>query len=135
MRHSAKLVPPEISSPLFSLRNFQDFEENVPDSCRMDWNLINDEEFWFKKLLKLGPNNSNILKNWFPPKISSLLFNLYKFQDSLKSPPESCRIHWNVMNDDEIGSKKLSKFKYRRGDQKIQTFCKIGSPQKLVPPL
>ena len=38
------------------------------------------------------------------------------------------------MNDEEIGSTKLLKLKYRRGDQIIQTFCKIGSPQKLGPP-
>ena len=37
------------------------------------------------------------------------------------------------MNDDEFGSIKILKFKYRRADQIIQTFCKIGSPQKLAP--
>ena len=37
------------------------------------------------------------------------------------------------MNDEEFGSVKLLKFKYRRREQKIQTFCKIGSPQKLGP--
>ena len=37
------------------------------------------------------------------------------------------------MNDEEFGSGKLLKLKERRGDQ-IQTFCKIGSPQKLGPP-
>ena len=38
------------------------------------------------------------------------------------------------MNDDEFASIKLLKFKYRTGDQIIQTFCKIGFPQKLGPP-
>ena len=38
------------------------------------------------------------------------------------------------MNDEEFGSKKLLKLKYRRGDQIIQTFCKIGFPQKLGRP-
>ena len=37
------------------------------------------------------------------------------------------------MNDEEFGSVKLLKLKYRRVDQIIQTFCKIGSPQKLGP--
>ena len=32
--------------------------------------------------------------------------------------------------DKEFGSRKLFKLKYRRGDQIIQTFSKIGSPQK-----
>ena len=38
------------------------------------------------------------------------------------------------MNDEEFGSKKLLKLKYRREDQISQTFCKIGSLQKLDPP-
>ena len=38
------------------------------------------------------------------------------------------------MNDNEIGSRNLLKFKYRSGDQKFQTFCKIGSSEKLGPP-
>ena len=38
------------------------------------------------------------------------------------------------MNDKEFGSRKLLKFKYRRGDQIIKTFYKIGSTQKLGPP-
>ena len=37
------------------------------------------------------------------------------------------------MNHKEFGSVKLLKFKYRSGDQIIQTFFKIGSPQKLGP--
>ena len=36
------------------------------------------------------------------------------------------------MNDEEIRYLKLLKLKYRMGDQ-IQTFCKIGSHQKLGP--
>ena len=38
-----------------------------------------------------------------------------------------------LMNDYEFGSMKLLKLKYRRRDQIIQNFCKIGSPQKLGP--
>ena len=38
------------------------------------------------------------------------------------------------MNDKEFGFRKLLKLKYRTRDQIIQTFCKIGSPQKLGPP-
>ena len=37
------------------------------------------------------------------------------------------------MNDEEFGSIELLLLKYRREDQIIQTFCKIGSPQKLGP--
>ena len=44
-------------------------------------------------------------------------------------------MHWYLMNDNEFESTELLKFKYRRGAQRIQTFCKIGFPQKLGPPL
>ena len=37
------------------------------------------------------------------------------------------------MNDEEFGSFKFLKLKYRRGDQIIQLFCGIGSPKKLGP--
>ena len=64
----------------------------------------------------------------------SPLFNLRKFQDSQKSTPESCRIHSNAMNDEELGSGKLLKLKDRMGDRTIQTFWKIGSGKKLGSP-
>ena len=38
------------------------------------------------------------------------------------------------MNFEESASIKLLKLKYRKVDQIIQTFSKIGSPQKLAPP-
>ena len=38
------------------------------------------------------------------------------------------------MNDKDFGPIKSLKLKYRRGDQTIQTLCKIGFPQKLGPP-
>ena len=53
------------------------------------------------------------------------------FWNSEKGTPESCRMHWNLMNEEEFGSIKFSKSKYRRGEQIIQTFCRIGSYQKL----
>ena len=98
------------------------------------------QRIWVHRTLKIeiqkgGPNNSDILQNWFPPEIRSPLFNLSKFQDSSTSTPESCKMHWKLINDEEFGSKKLLKLKNRRGDHIIQTFCKIGSSQKLGPPL
>ena len=35
-------------------------------------------------------------------------------------------MHEDLMNDDEFGSAKVLKFKYRRADQIIQTFWKTG---------
>ena len=74
------------------------------------------------------PNNSDVLQNWFP------LLNLYKFENPERNSPESQKMHGNLINEEEFGTRKLLKLKYRRADQIIQTFCKIGSPQKLDPP-
>ena len=43
-------------------------------------------------------------------------------------------MHLNLMNDEEFESEKLLKLKYRMVDQIVQTFSKIGSPQKLGSP-
>ena len=51
-----------------------------------------------------------------------------------ESTPESWGMHWYLMNDHEFGTTKLWKFKYRRADQIIRTFCKIGFPKKLGRP-
>ena len=40
------------------------------------------------EIQKGGPNNSDFLQNWFPPEIGSPLFNLEKFQDSVKVLPD-----------------------------------------------
>ena len=77
-----------------------------------------------------GPNNSDILQNWFPAEIRSPLFNLQKFQDSKKSTTDSCRNDWNLMNDEVFATRKLSRLKYSRRDQTIHTFYKISSHQK-----
>ena len=95
-------------------------------------------KIWVRKTFKIkiqkgGRNNSDFLQNWFSPEIRSSLFNLKKFQDSEKSTIESSSMHWNLVNDEEFGPTKLLKFKYRRGDQIIPTFRKIGSPQELRP--
>ena len=43
-------------------------------------------------------------------------------------------MRWNLLNDEEIGSLKFLKLKYRSGDQMIRPFYRIGSPKKLGPP-
>ena len=86
------------------------------------------------EIQKGGPNNSDFLQNWFPQEIRSPLFDLQKFQHYAKSTSESCRMHWNLMNDKEFGSGKLLKLKYRRWDQIFQILWKIGSCQKLALP-
>ena len=47
------ILPPEIRFPLFNFKKFQDTEKSTPESCRMDWNLMNYQEFGSIKLLKL----------------------------------------------------------------------------------
>ena len=99
-----------------------------------EWRRIWVNKTFKTELQKDGPNNWVILRNWFAPEIKSSLFNLKKFKDSEKTTLESCKTHWNLMNDKKFGTLKPLKLKYRRGDQIIQTFCKIGSNQNLVPP-
>ena len=82
---------------------------------------------------KVGPNNSDILQNWCRPKIRSTFLNLLKFHESEKSLRDLCRMDWNLMNEKESGSKELLRLKYRKRDQRIQTFSKIGFPEKLGP--
>ena len=90
-------------------------------------NALKSNEWWkilVHKTFKIqkkggGQSNSDFLQNWFPQEIRIPLFNLWKFKNSEKGTPESRRMQWNLMNDEEIGSIKLLKFKYRRGDQKI----------------
>ena len=87
----------------------------------------------------------NVIRRWdqiiqpfckivFSQEIRSLLFNLWRFWNSEKSTPESCRIHWNVMNDKEFWSLKVLKLKYRKGDQKIQSFPRFGFRQEIRTP-
>ena len=43
---------PESRSPHFNLYKFYDFYKTAPESCRIDWNAMNHEEFGSRKLLK-----------------------------------------------------------------------------------
>ena len=66
-----------------------------------------------------------------PKKIRFSLFNLRNFSETDKSTAESCRIHWNLVNDKDLGPLKCLIFKYGRGGQIIQPFCTISSPQEI----
>ena len=98
-----------------------------------EWQWIWVHKTFKIQIQKWRPNNSDFLKNLFLREIRPPLFNLQKLQDSEKSTLESCRMHWNLMNDKKFGSIKLFKLKYKRGDQKTHTFCKIASTQILGP--
>ena len=79
----------------------------------MHWNVMNVDDFASRKLLLLKYNSDDqIIQNFYkigPPRNSSSLFYLQKFQDSEKSTPELCKVHWNLMDDDELESTKLLK--------------------------
>ena len=101
----------------------------------MHWNLTNDEEFGFFKFLNMKYRRGNQLTSaeLIPNKKlgrSSLIWrNLKKLR---KSTSESCKMHLNLMNDEEFVSFKF--LKYRKGEQIIQSFFRIGFPKKLCPP-
>ena len=125
----------EIRSTLFNLRKFQNLDKSTTESCRMHWNLMNDEKFASFRLLKLKYRRGNQIILPFcstvsPKEMRSPFFNLRKFQNLDKRTAESCRMHWNLMNDEGFGSFKFLKLKCRRGDQRIQFFCRIGSPPR-----
>ena len=131
--------PQEIRSPLFNFRKFEKTEKSTAESCRMHWNLLDDEEFGWLKFLKLKYTRGDQIIQPFsrigsPKKFCAPSFNLRKFEKTEKSTAELCRIHWNLLHEEEFGSLKFLKLKYRRGDQIIQAFCRIGWPKKFSAP-
>ena len=101
---------------------------------------MNDKELSSFNLSKLKYRTGEqiiqpFLRICSPQEIWTLPFNLWKFEKSEKSTPESCRMDWNLMNDEKFWSSKLLKLKYRRGDQIIQPFCRTGSLQEIKSPI
>ena len=94
---------------------------------------LNDEEFWPLKVLKLKYRRGDQISQGFcridlPLEIRSLHSLIC---ENFKSTIEWCTMHWNLMNDEEFSSLKISKLKYRRGDQIINSPKEIG-PHSLV---
>ena len=136
------MVPRKKSGPpLFNFRKFKTTEKSTADSCSTYWNLMNDEELGCLKFLKLKYRRGDQIIQLFcrigsTQEIRSPLFNFTKFQKIDKSTGESCRTHWNLMDDEQFGCFTFLKLKYRRGDQIIQPFGRIGSHQEIrSPPL
>ena len=64
----------------FNLPKFQDSNKSTPDSCRNDWNQMNDENLgpynvydWNTEIG--GQNNSDILQNRFAPEIRAPFYD------------------------------------------------------------
>ena len=98
-----------------------------------EWQRIWIVETFNIEIQKWRPNNLAILQDWFPGEIRSPLFNFWKFENSEKSTPEWCGMHWNLMNDEEFRSFKLLKLKYRKEDRTIQLFWRTGFPNNYAP--
>ena len=125
----------ELRSLLFNLKKISKSDKSTVESCRMHWNLMNDEKFESFKCLLLKYKRGNQIIQLFcrigsPLEIRSLLC-IFKFSISGESTADSLRTHWNLTNDKEFGSFKRLILKYRRGDLIIQAFPRIGSPQEL----
>ena len=132
--------PQERRLPFFNLSKILKAETSTADWCWMHWILMNDQEYGSFKFLKSKYRRGDKIIQPFcrigsPQAITSPLFNLKKFWKTEKSTAESCRIHWNLISDEEFGSFKVLKSKYRSGDQLIQPFCRIGSSQEIRLPL
>ena len=112
--------PQQIRSPFFNYRKFWKTEKMTAQSCRMLWSLRNEEEFGSFKCLKLKYQRRNAIIQPFcrigsPKEIRSPFFHLRKFWKTERSTAESCRMHWNLMNDKESSFFKCFTLKYRRG--------------------
>ena len=112
--------PKEIRLPLLNFRKFWNLDKRTAESCRIHWKLMNAKEFGSFKFLKFKYIREVQIIQLFwrigsPQEIRSPLFNLRKFQKLQKSTAESCKMHWNLMNEEEFGSFKFVKLKYRRG--------------------
>ena len=130
----------EIRSPLLNLRKFQKIEKSTVESIGTHWSSMNDKEFESLKFTELKYRRGDqIIQSFWRigshQEIMSLLFNLRKFQKIEKSRGESWSTHWNLINDEEFESVKYLEFKYRRGVQIIQPFCRIGCLQEIRSPL
>ena len=117
-------APQQIRSTLFNLRKFSKTDKNTAESCRMHRNPMNDGEFGSFQCLKVKFRGRDQIiqpscRIGSPQEISSPLFNLTKFSKTEKRTAESCRMHWNLMYNEEFGSLKCLKLKYRMGDQTI----------------
>ena len=99
--------PQKSGPPSLTCTNFKTLRK-VLLNHQNAWRSNEWQGIWVHQTFKIEiqngqPNNSDLLQNWFPVKIRSPLFNLYKFQDSQKSTPESCRMHWNLMMTMNLG--------------------------------
>ena len=109
------------------------------ESCRTHWNLMNGEEFDSFKFLELKYRRVDQTIQLFRrigshQEIRYPFLTLRKFQKIDKSTGESCRNHWNLINGEEFESLKFLELKYRKGDQIIQLFYRIGSHQQIRSP-
>ena len=101
--------------------------------------MLNDKEFGYFKFLKLKYRRGDqILQPFyrigFREEFRSPLVNLKKSDKTEKSTAEPCRLHRNILKNEESGSLKSLKLKYRREDHIIQSFCRIGSPKEIRSP-
>ena len=96
---------------------------------------MNDDEFGSAKLLKFKYRRGDQIIHSFW-KIGSFFFNLQKFQEpDKKKSSESYRTHGNLMKEEEFGSLKVLKSKYRSGDEIRNSAGQkfLGSSQEIKP--
>ena len=120
--------PLEIRSPLLQ---FEEIFKIWKKYCWIQSNLTNEEELRSFNFLKLKYRSGNQIIQRFNrvgslQEIRSLLLNFKKFWKYDKSSADSCRIQSNLMNDEEFRSFNFLKLKYKKGDEIIQPFCRVG---------
>ena len=89
--------------------------------------------FWLVKIPLFLKHKFGGCGQAFPPK--KMAHPLLNFKKCEKSTAESCRTQSNLINDEDFSALNFLKLKHRRGNQIIQLFCRIGSPQEIRCPL
>ena len=83
-----------------------------------------------------GPNNSDILQNWFQPENRFPLFNLHKIENPKTITRESYKMHWNLINDEEFGSNRIFKIEIQKGEPNNSDILRNWFPPEIrSPPL
>ena len=101
-----------------------------------EWRRIWVHRTFKIEIQKGGPNNSDILQNWFPLEIRSPLLNLQKFENPERSTSESYKMDSKLINGEEFGSKKHSfKIEIQKGVPNNSDILQKWFPQELGPPL
>ena len=104
----------------------------------MYWNDIDERGFGSFKIFKIKNRRGHQKIKSFciqPKKLGPHSSISRTFQKTEEIPTGTCGMHLNDMNDEECGTSQVWKVKYKKGDQYIQSFCRIRFPKEIRSPV